>query len=63
MFLLRSLIRAKFIPQLIQMYKSGDFPVNELCKTYPVSEIQQSIEDMKSGQVCLKSYDILTDIR
>ena len=42
---------AKFIPLLIQMYQSGEFPVNELCQTYPVSEIHESIEDMKSGKV------------
>ena len=42
----------KFIPLLVQMFQSGGFPVDELCKTYPVSKIEEAIEDMKSGKVC-----------
>ncbi|CAM1509682.1 Fc.00g000170.m01.CDS01 [Cosmosporella sp. VM-42] len=41
----------KFIPRLIELFRSGAFPVDELNKIYPPSEIGVAIEDIKSGKV------------
>lgn len=39
-----------FLPQLIQYYKDGRFPFDKLIKKYPISELDQALEDMKSGK-------------
>ncbi|KAG0645229.1 Benzyl alcohol dehydrogenase [Hyphodiscus hymeniophilus] len=41
----------KFIPGLIRLFEDGSFPIDKLCKTYPPSEIDHAIKDMKSGKV------------
>lgn len=41
----------QFIPQLVQMFRSGKFPIDTLSKTYPPSKIEQAMQDMKSGKV------------
>lgn len=38
-----------FIPQLIDWYKRGLFPMENIVKYYPIEEINQAIEDSKSG--------------
>ncbi|KAJ9143439.1 NAD(P)-binding protein [Pleurostoma richardsiae] len=41
----------EFIPKLIAMHQAGHFPIEKLCKTYPVSQLQDAIRDMHSGRV------------
>ncbi|KAL1864809.1 hypothetical protein Plec18167_009641 [Paecilomyces lecythidis] len=41
----------KFIPRLIEMFQSGSFPVNKLHRTYPSSQLEEALQDMKSGKV------------
>jgi Zn-dependent alcohol dehydrogenase len=41
----------EFIPQLIGMHQAGSFPIDKLCKTYPVSKLQDAIHDMHAGKV------------
>lgn len=38
-----------FIPKLIDWYKRGLFPMENIVKYYPLEEINQAIEDSKSG--------------
>ena len=40
-----------FIPQLIEFYKQGRFPIDRLISFYPMSEINHAIEDAESGKV------------
>lgn len=40
-----------FIPKLIQLYKEGQFPFDKLVKFYDLKDVNQAIEDSKSGQV------------
>jgi aryl-alcohol dehydrogenase len=40
-----------FIPQLIEYYKQGRFPIDKLITYYPMSEINQAVDDMLSGKV------------
>ncbi|CAK7231252.1 hypothetical protein SBRCBS47491_007868 [Sporothrix bragantina] len=42
---------ATFIPQLIKLHRAGAFPVDKLCKVYPVTKLQDAIHDMHSGHV------------
>jgi aryl-alcohol dehydrogenase len=39
----------KFIPKLIDLYRSGDFPFDRLVKFYDFSEINRAIADAKRG--------------
>ncbi|MGO1949995.1 MAG: NAD(P)-dependent alcohol dehydrogenase [Mycobacteriaceae bacterium] len=39
-----------FVPQLIELYKAGQFPFDELVTTYPFEEIEQAIADTASGK-------------
>ncbi|KAL3440362.1 chaperonin 10-like protein [Aspergillus insuetus] len=39
----------KYIPQLLQWYRNGEFPFDRLVKFYPVQEYKKAIEDMESG--------------
>lgn len=41
----------EFIPRLVNLHRSGSFPFETLIKTYPLSEINVAIEDMKEGRV------------
>jgi aryl-alcohol dehydrogenase len=38
-----------FIPQLIDLYKAGTFPFDELITTYPFDQIEKAIADTASG--------------
>ena len=40
-----------FIPQLIELYRHGRFPIDKLVTFYPLNEIDQAIKDMDSGKV------------
>jgi aryl-alcohol dehydrogenase len=40
-----------FIPQLIELYRQGRFPIDKLITFYPLNEINQAIKDMESGKV------------
>ena len=42
-----------FLPRLVQLYTEGKFPFDKLIKFYPLSEINQAIEDQHHG-VCVK---------
>ena len=39
-----------FIPQMIELYKAGEFPFDELVTTYPFDQIEQAIADTGSGK-------------
>lgn len=41
----------QFIPELVEMQKSGRFPLEKLCKTYSYTELKEAIEDMNAGKV------------
>ncbi|HBR6852121.1 TPA: NAD(P)-dependent alcohol dehydrogenase [Klebsiella aerogenes] len=40
-----------FIPQLVQFYKQGKFPIDKLIEFYPLEEINQAFADSASGNV------------
>lgn len=40
-----------FIPTLIEWYKQGRFPVDKLVRYYALEEINQAVEDLRSGTV------------
>lgn len=42
-----------FIPELLGHYRAGRFPFDKLVRTYPMSEINQAIEDQHNG-MCVK---------
>ena len=39
-----------FIPMLIDLWKKGRFPFDRMIKFYPLSEINQAVEDMEKGR-------------
>lgn len=39
----------RFIPQLIELYRAGQFPYNRLVKFYDFREINRAIADAKGG--------------
>ncbi|MBH3424897.1 NAD(P)-dependent alcohol dehydrogenase [Pseudomonas gessardii] len=41
----------KFVPQLVQLYRDGLFPIDRLIRHYRLEEIETAIADMKSGAV------------
>lgn len=43
-----------FIPQLVELYKAGRFPINKISKIYPFAEINKAVEDQKAGH-CIKA--------
>jgi aryl-alcohol dehydrogenase len=44
-------VARKLVPQLIELYKRGRFPVDRLVSNYRFAEIQRAIADMESGRV------------
>jgi aryl-alcohol dehydrogenase len=40
-----------FVPQLIELYRAGDFPFDRLVRFYEFEEINQAAADMRSGAV------------
>lgn len=41
----------EFIPQLVDLYLKGDFPIDRLVKNYRLDEINQAVSDAESGLV------------
>ncbi len=46
-----SLNSEQFLPQLIELFKQGKFPVDKLGKIYPASSIDDALQDLKKGLV------------
>ncbi|KAH9900279.1 GroES-like protein [Xylariomycetidae sp. FL2044] len=44
---------SEFIPRLVDMHRAGHFPIDKLCKTYPISRFQEAIHDMHAGRVSI----------
>ncbi|MFC6763763.1 NAD(P)-dependent alcohol dehydrogenase [Natrinema soli] len=40
----------RFIPDLIELYRQGDFPFDELVTYYDFEEIEQAVEDSENGE-------------
>ncbi|KAL4746670.1 hypothetical protein BDW72DRAFT_210218 [Aspergillus terricola var. indicus] len=41
----------QIIPQLVQWYKEGKFPVDKIVRIYPATELDKALEDLKAGKV------------
>jgi Zn-dependent alcohol dehydrogenase len=41
----------EFIPKLIAMHQAGKFPIDLLCKVYPIAKFEDAIHDMHEGKV------------
>ncbi|KAK4083663.1 uncharacterized protein Triagg1_1325 [Trichoderma aggressivum f. europaeum] len=41
----------EMIPRLVELYKQGKFPVDKLSKVYPAEQLDQALEDLKTGKV------------
>jgi aryl-alcohol dehydrogenase len=41
----------ELVPQLIELYKQGRFPVHKLVSSYRFAEIQRAVADMENGRV------------
>lgn len=44
----------EFIPQLVDLYKAGKFPIDKLVRTYPFAAINQAVDEQKRG-LCVKA--------
>ncbi|KIV83496.1 hypothetical protein PV11_05517 [Exophiala sideris] len=44
-------IAQKFIPEMMDMHRDGHFPIDKICKTYPVEDLDLALEDIRSGKV------------
>jgi aryl-alcohol dehydrogenase len=44
----------EFIPQLVDLFVSGEFPFDKLITTYPMSDINRAVADQVSGK-CVKA--------
>jgi aryl-alcohol dehydrogenase len=44
----------EFIPQLLELYRLGRFPVDQLIDTYALCDINKAAEDLESGK-CMKA--------
>lgn len=44
----------EFIPQLLNLYRQGRFPIDRLIERYALSDINKAIDDVESGK-CLKA--------
>jgi aryl-alcohol dehydrogenase len=42
-----------FIPELVGLFKAGRFPLDKLCTTYPLADINRAIDDQLAGR-CVK---------
>jgi len=43
-----------FIPELVELYKAGRFPIDKISKIYPFAEINTAVEDQAAGR-CVKA--------
>jgi aryl-alcohol dehydrogenase len=39
-----------FIPKLIELHRSGRFPIDKLIRFYDLAQINEAIEDMRKGR-------------
>ncbi len=39
-----------FVPRLVELWKQGRFPVDELVKTYTLEDINEGYQDMLNGK-------------
>jgi aryl-alcohol dehydrogenase len=39
-----------YIPQLVELYRTGRFPFDKLIKTYPFERINEAVNDQETGQ-------------
>lgn len=46
-----------FIPQLIELHQNGVFPIEKLCRTYPVERLGDAIHDLHTGNVSLHASE------
>ncbi|KAF2996848.1 hypothetical protein E8E13_003842 [Curvularia kusanoi] len=47
-----------FIPQLIELHQRGAFPIEKLCRTYPVENLEDAIHDLHAGNILMDAlYD------
>ena len=42
---------SQFIPELMELHRSGNFPIERLCKVYPIEKLETALSDLKSGSV------------
>ena len=40
-----------FIPQMIELYRQGRFPIDRLVSYYDFKDINQAVEDLEKGKV------------
>ena len=45
------LTESQFIPELMELHRSGNFPIERLCKIYPFEKLETALADLKSGSV------------
>ena len=43
-----------FVPRLVELQRQGHFPVEKLCRTYPVERLEDAIRDMHAGKASLR---------
>ncbi|KAI8724233.1 PKS-ER domain-containing protein [Fusarium sp. LHS14.1] len=41
----------KLIPELLELYYSGKFPIDRISKCYPAKDLDKAIQDLKEGRV------------
>lgn len=54
-------IPQKIIPQMIEWYRNGEFPINKLIQLYPFENVNEALNDIKSGKV-IKPVLVMQDI-
>lgn len=40
-----------FIPEIVRLYKNGEFPLDKIIKVYPFTQLEQAVNDSKAGKV------------
>ncbi|KAJ4377162.1 hypothetical protein N0V86_006603 [Didymella sp. IMI 355093] len=48
-----------FIPELIELHQRGSFPIEKLCRTYPVERLEDAIRDLHTGNLLPKPEDLV----
>lgn len=41
----------EFVPKLVELQRQGHFPIEKLCRTYPVANMKEAIHDLHAGKV------------
>lgn len=52
---------SQFIPQLMELHRTGNFPIDRLCKIYNVENFHQALEDIEQGKVSHSNIFIARD--